>query len=299
MSSLQPTGCIITIVGLGLMGGSLAAALMAARRNGSGSALLSQPRIRGVARRDEIIAEAIARGIIDEGTCDPVAGVADAEIVVFGTPVRTTVNLMRDMAAHFKRDCIVSDLGSTKTTIVQAMSELPPHVDPIGGHPMCGREVAGLAGAAADLFQGRAFILTPLQRTSARAVGVLQDLVQNIGARCVVLEPARHDRLVAAISHLPYLLSACLVSVADDVSVEDERVWDLVSSGFRDMSRLAGSEPAMMRDIFMTNQDNIHQMIDLFRQCLTRFDRYLADHDETAMTEFMRASRSRREGIYP
>lgn len=286
----QLDGSIIAIVGLGLMGGSLAAALTAAR--------LPQVTVRGIARRADSVAEAIEHGFIDEGSCDLIEGVRDADIVVFGTPVRTTVALMQGLAEHLKAGCIVSDMGSTKTAITQAMSSLPPHVDPIGGHPMCGKEVAGLEAAEASLFQGRVYILTPLERTSTHAIDVLQEMVRLIGARCIILEPDRHDRLVAAISHLPYLLSACLVSVADNLSDEDQMVWELVSSGFRDVSRLAASEPIMMRDIIMTNQENIRQMIDRFRHCLTQFDQYLAGNDEAAMTEFMRASRHRREGIF-
>ncbi len=286
----QLDGSVIAIVGLGLMGGSLAAALTAAR--------LSQVTIRGIARRADSIAEAVEHGLIDEGACDLVEGVHDADIVVFGTPVRTTIDLMQRLAEHFKPGCIVSDMGSTKTAITQAMSSLPPHVDPIGGHPMCGKEVAGLEAAEASLFQCRVYILTPLERTSARAIDALQEIVRHIGARCIILEPNRHDRLAAAISHLPYLLSACLVSVADNLSGEDQMVWELVSSGFRDTSRLAASDPTMMRDIIMTKQWNFHQINDRLRHCLTQFDQYLAGNDEAAMTEFMRASRHRREGIF-
>lgn len=283
----------IAIIGLGLMGGSLAAAL-SARRNDLAKSFV----IRGIARRVASIDMALQRSLIDEGTCDPIAGVQDADIVILGTPVRTSIELLKQLGPYFKPGCIVTDMGSTKTSITEAMSSLPTHVDPIGGHPMCGKEVAGLEAAEADLFQGKAYILTPLERTPAGVTDVMKEVIRIIGARCVILAPSRHDRLVAAISHLPYLLAACLVNTAEDLATEDQLVWDLASSGFRDTSRLAASETNMMRDIFMTNQENIRQMIDRFRDNLAQFEDYLARNDESGMTDFMSTSRRRRDGIF-
>ena len=283
-------GLTIAIVGLGLMGGSLAAALRAARA--------PQFTVRGVARRAESIAAALEQGYIDEGTTDAVTGVRDADVVIIGAPVRASIGLMEELAPHCRPGCIISDLGSTKAAIAQAMADLPPHVDPIGGHPMCGKEVSGLQAADSGLFQGRAYILTPLPRTSDRAIATLQEMIRLIGARCVILEADRHDRLVAAVSHLPYLLAACLVTGADGLSAEDEVLWELVSSGFRDTSRLAASEPTMMQDILMTNRENIRQMVGRFSRCLAQCDELLADNSEAALAEWIRAARRRREGIF-
>ena len=290
-------GLTIAIVGLGLMGGSLAAALRAARHSQL-AARGPQFTVRGVARRAESVLAAIERGYIDEGTTDAVAGVRDADVVIFGAPVRASIRLMEVLAPHCRPGCIVSDLGSTKAAITQAMGDLPPHVDPLGGHPMCGKEVAGLQAADASLFQGRAYILTPLPRTSDRALATLQEMIRLVGARCVILEPDRHDRLVAAVSHLPYLLAACLVTVADGLSAEDEVLWELVSSGFRDTSRLAASEPTMMQDILMTNRENIRQMVGRFSRCLAQCDELLANSSEAALAEWIRAARRRREGMF-
>lgn len=275
------------------MGGSLAAAL-SARRNDLAKPIV----IRGIARRVSSIDMALRRSLIDEGTCDPSAGVQDADIVILGTPVRTSIELLQQLGPCFKPGCIVTDMGSTKASITKTMSSLPPHVDPIGGHPMCGKEVAGLEAAEADLFQGKAYILTPLDRTPADATNVMEEIIRLIGARSVILAPSRHDRLVAATSHLPYLLAACLVNTAEDVAAEDQLLWELASSGFRDTSRLAASETNMMRDILMTNQGNIRHMIDRFRDNLAQFEDYLARNDEAGMTELMFVSRRRRENIF-
>lgn len=163
---------------------------------------------------------------------------------------------------------------------------------------MCGKETAGLEAAEPGLFQGRVYILTPLERTSDKAIEVMQEIIEGIGARCLVLDPGRHDRLVAAISHLPYLVAACLVNTTEDLSQEDHLLWELASSGFRDTSRLAASEITMMRDILMTNRENVRSMIHQFQDCLVRFDNCLAQHDESGITDLMAASRRRREGLF-
>jgi len=178
------------------------------------------------------------------------------------------------------------------------MAQLPAHVDPIGGHPMCGKETAGLEGADARLFQDQVYLLTPLERTSDFAEGVMRGIIARIGARCVTVTPARHDRLVAMISHLPYLLATCLVSTTAGVAGSDQLVWELASSGFRDTSRLAASELNMMRDILLTNRDNVRDMIHSFQASLARFESYLDENDEQAMTAFMRAAQQRREGMF-
>lgn len=289
----QLDGSTIAIVGLGLMGGSLAAALSAYRNEAAESIV-----IRGVGRRDASIETALQRKFVDEGTCDLAAGVQDADVVVLGTPVRTSIGLLQQMAPWLKQGCVVTDLGSTKTGIAEAMEALPPHVDPIGGHPMCGKEVAGLQAAEAGLFQGEAYILTPLARTPDDVTGLMKEIIRAIGAHPIMLTPSRHDRLVAATSHLPYLLAACLVQTADDIGAEDQLVWEMVSSGFRDTTRLAGSDTTMMHDILMTNRENVRRMIALFRDNLTRFEEYLAHDDEVRLAELMTASRRRREVLF-
>jgi prephenate dehydrogenase len=279
----------VAVVGLGLMGGSLAAAL---RARGSVRRLV------GIARRAETVAEATARGFVDEGTCDPVVGVSDADVVIFGTPVQTTLTLLTALGPHLRSGSIVSDLGSTKVAVLDTMSRLPPEVQPIGGHPMCGKETAGLSAADADLFLGKVYVLTPMERTTPEALQTMQALAEAVGARSLVLAPARHDRLVAAISHLPYIVAACLVAAAEDMATEDPLVWELAASGFRDTSRLAASDTTMMRDILLTNEENVMYLIDLFGRRLTQMSAYLAQRDTERLLGLMSSVRQRREGLF-
>lgn len=261
----------VTIVGLGLMGGSLALAL---RR------YADRPRLVAVVRSPERVPEVEARDVVDAVTTDLIAATQDADLVVLATPVRTIVRHIRMIGPHLKPGAVVLDLGSTKTAICQALAALPDHVQPVGGHPMCGKEVSGLEHAEATLYEGATFVLCPLPRTADWALALCQDLVARLGARPLILDPERHDRLVAAISHLPYLLAVALVGTAHRVGAEDPTVWKVAASGFRDTSRLASSEVKMMLDILMTNRNAVLDMIERYTEELATLARLLEEGAE-------------------
>ncbi|MEA3344673.1 MAG: prephenate dehydrogenase [Chloroflexota bacterium] len=270
----------IAIVGLGLMGGSLAAALSESK---------TCSRVVGIARRQWSIDQASQRRWIDHGTLDLRRGVNGADIVVLATPVRTIIQLIGRIGPWLNEECLLMDVGSTKREIISAMEGLPPGVEPVGGHPMCGKEVSGLEAAEPDLYEGAPFILTPLERTSPAALVLAQELVRAVGAHPLILDAELHDRLVGAVSHLPYLVAAALVQTAEGVG--DERVWRLAASGFRDTSRLASSDVDMMRDILLTNRG---VMVDLLRRYQDQLDRWLIAlemEDEEELERMMRAAR--------
>ncbi|MBI5349031.1 MAG: prephenate dehydrogenase/arogenate dehydrogenase family protein, partial [Chloroflexi bacterium] len=158
---------------------------------------------------------------------------------------------------------IVIDLGSTKAHIVSEMQKLPAHFDPIGGHPMCGREVGGIANADENLFRDKTFILTPLERTSSRALNIAQQLITLLGAQPLILDPDHHDSLAAMVSHLPYLTSVALMHSA--MTMNDDDVWRIAASGFRDTTRLASSDLTMMTDIMHTNRQAVLESLHRFR----------------------------------
>jgi len=265
-----------TIIGLGLMGGSLGLAL---KQRGIGR------RVWGVNRRETVIDRAVELGAIDGGTTDAVAGVADADIVVLATPVRTIIDLLQQIGPHLKAGCLVMDLGSTKSDVMKAMMCLPAGAEPVGGHPMCGKEVAGIWAAEASLYEGAIFPLTPLERTSPAALALAETLVERIGATPVVIDARRHDRLVAAISHLPYLTAVMLVSAAAEVAAEDALVWPLAASGFRDTSRLAASDVTMMHDILVTNREHIGEMLQRYCRHLDRLIALVENGQEDELRE--------------
>lgn len=279
----------VTIVGLGLMGGSLAAALT--RR-------AACRRVVGVARREEIVQAALAQGIVHQATTDLGEGVQEANLVVLATPVRTILYLLEVIGPLLPPGCVVMDVGSTKTEIVAAMGRLPATAEPLGGHPLCGKETSGLEAADPALYEGRVFVLTPLPRTSKQALTLGQELVEAVGARPLILEPDQHDHLVAVSSHLPYLLSVGLMTTAEEVAAEAPLLWELVASGFRDTSRLAASDVAMMVDILLTNRAAILETLLRCRRHLETLMSLLENGDEVALQVLLDGAARRRRRLF-
>jgi prephenate dehydrogenase len=263
----------VCIVGLGLMGGSLALAL---RQAGD-----APGRIVAVARRPEVLEAARARGTIDSGTSDLATGVSEADTIVLATPVRTILSMLPHLGQYARAGALVLDLGSSKSQICAAMADLPSGLQPIGGHPMCGKEISGFAAADATLFRGRPFVLCPLPRTAPGALERATWLAQTIGARPVILDPDVHDRAVAGISHLPY---AAAVALADCVAAAGDPVaWSLASSGFRDTTRLAGSDVDMMLDILLTNREAVVDWLARYAGQLELLKSALVSGDEAGL----------------
>ncbi len=278
-----PTVCII---GLGLMGGSLALALSRAHI-----------RIIGVSRRPETLAAAQAAGAINAGTTDLADGVRDADIVILATPARTILRQLPEVGRAARPGALVLDLGSTKAEICAALAELPPGLEPVGGHPMCGKEIGGFAAAEAGLFQGKTFVLCPWPRTSDAALAQARSLVDATGARVVNLDPAAHDRAVAAISHLPYAAAVALVNAVEADSPQTGLPWSLASSGFRDTTRLAASEVEMMLDILLTNRAVVLEWLDAFQEQVANLKIALILGNERSLHHLLQTAHARRSGM--
>lgn len=278
----------ITVIGLGLMGGSLAGALRGKCRQ-----------VLGVTRRSETLDMALAMGFIDHGTTDVVEGVREANAVILATPVRTIIRQIEELAPLLPPGCLLMDLGSTKRDIVAAMERLPSHVQPLGGHPMCGKEKSGLEVADPALYQGRTFILTPLPRTSPEALALGWAIAEAIGARPLVLDAWRQDYLVATLSHLPYLLACALVATADATTSSDPAAWEIVAGGFRDTSRVAASDVTMMVDILLTNRDEVVKALRVYQEQLHRLAQLVETGDEDELRAALSAIRRERLRMFP
>ncbi len=159
---------------------------------------------------------------------------------------------------------VVIDMGSTKGEICAALDRLPAGIQPLGAHPMTGKEQAGFTAAEPGLYVGAPWVLSPLPRTSPAALALTTELAEAVGARPLVLDAQRHDRLVAAISHLPFLLATALVHTVADIGEDDAMVWDLAAGGFRDTSRVAASDTRMFMDILATNREAVLAQLDGF-----------------------------------
>lgn len=230
----------VAILGLGLMGGSLAYEL-------SGNCAC----LTGIDPDPETLAQAQRRDLFDELASDPAAIASPVDVWILAAPVRSILAILADMPAWQSQGGIVIDLGSTKTRIMAAMQALPERFDPLGGHPMCGKETGGFAHAEAGLFKAAPFAWCRLERTSHRALQLAAELTSLLGARPLWLDPETHDQWVAATSHLPYLLANTLAAATPLAAAP------LVGPGFRSTSRLAGSSSEMMLDILLTNREQI------------------------------------------
>jgi prephenate dehydrogenase len=292
----QADGLTVCIVGLGLMGGSLALAWRTLPSSGTPA---WPSRIVAVNRSRPALEAALAQGAIDYGTTDLAEGVAVADVVVLATPVRTILRQLPEVGQYARRGALVMDLGSSKRAICAALAELDDGLQVIGAHPLCGKETAGFAAADAGLYRGRPFVLCPLSRTNAASLHLAEQLALAAGARPLIADPSEHDRAVAAISHLPYAVAVALTrSVAGDGAAESAGLaWSLAASGFRDTSRLAAQDVDMMLDTLLTNRVAVLDALDTFARELAGLRQALADEDETALRARLSEAQSGRAAI--
>ena len=270
----------VTIVGLGLMGGSLALALRLAQR----VAQRPFPTHITVVDTNPATRRAALR-LADVVTADFAEGVAEAELIILATPVRTVVSLLKELAAVRPDGCMVLDLGSTKQDICAVMAALPAHFAALGGHPMCGKETAGFSSATPDLYRDKTFVLCRNRRTTARIEALVLELLTIVGANPLFLPAAVHDEMVAAISHLPYLVAGSLLRTA--AALDDERLWTVSASGFRDTSRVSGTDPQMMLDILLTNKTAVLQQLQRYQEEITAVTQLLAADDEENLAAWL------------
>jgi prephenate dehydrogenase len=260
----------VAVVGLGLMGGSFALALKRAR---------PETVIVGVDRDQLTLRRALDRGVITIGGPD-LAAARPADVVVLAVPVLAMHELLEQLKGSTG---LVTDMASTKSEVMEWAAGAG--VDLVGGHPMCGREASGLEAADADLFQGAPWVLT-------RAEPRLEELIEAVGARPLVMDAETHDRLVAGVSHAAFLVSAAyMLSLAG--SPDWPEAGSLAASGFRDMTRLAAGDPEMYAGIARTNRAHIAEALDRFEASLARLRRHL-DRDDPRLAELFEEARSAR-----
>jgi prephenate dehydrogenase len=260
----------VALLGLGLMGGSLALAL-----RGKCAALF------GVDPDPGVLELARERGVVDRAFSDPAEALPEADLVVLAAPIRAILELIHRLPDLHPGSPVVMDLGSTKVQICQAMDALPSRFETIGGHPMCGKENTSLANADADLYRGAVFALTPTARTTARAREAAGRLAQAVGASPLWVDPETHDRWVAATSHLPYLVSSALAAATPGEAAP------LIGPGYRSTTRLAVTPTTMMLDVVLTNRVNILEAIGLVQAHLSELDSALQVGDSAGLQSLL------------
>ncbi len=278
----------LAVVGLGLMGGSLALAL----RNHADT-------ITGIEVNAASREYAIKNGIVDAATDDLKAGVSEADTVILAAPVQMIRSMIEQrIGSYLRSNTLLIDIGGTKHDICEVMGRLPVGIHAIGGHPMTGKELSGVQASDGNLYKGRPFVLCPTRRTTPATRLRALELVAALEAVPFEMEADRHDRLVAAISHIPYLLSSALVATVAKEGEVDPIVWELAAGGFRDMSRLAGQDVQMMGDVVSTNTQAVATLLALFRMQLAMLEAMLISRDDQKLAEFLKPAREARINWY-
>ncbi|THC44957.1 prephenate dehydrogenase/arogenate dehydrogenase family protein [Massilia sp. Mn16-1_5] len=283
----------VVVIGVGLIGGSFALAL---KKAGAARQVV------GMGRSQEVMARALELGIVDSVTESPEEAMAGADLVLLAAPVAQTGPILAALAPYLDIGTVVTDAGSTKSDVVaSARAALGSKVKQfVPAHPIAGRESNGPDAALAELYQGKKTVITPLPENDAGDVGLVAAAWRLCGAIIHTLTPEEHDRVFAAVSHLPHLLAFGLV---DDIARKPhaDLLFQYAASGFRDFTRIAGSSPEMWRDISLANRDALLTELDAYLAQLTILREHLAAGDgaqlEAIYTNAQRARRAWSEAI--
>ena len=252
----------VTIVGLGLMGGSLGAALLKYTQD---------VEVVGVAKSEDTLRKAIERNVVHWGTVELSKAVEGASIVFVATPIESIPHVVKDVANLTENELLITDMGSTKEFIYKELkrSPLPENIQYVGGHPIAGSEKSGMENADEELYRGKVYILMP-HKLSKKA-SLLHHLLESIGSKILIMEPSQHDALLALLSHLPHLIAFSLV-----LELKDKYgIPPLLPQSFQDLTRIAASNSSLWTQIFLTNRDKIHHYVKEICNQLQGFDELL------------------------
>ncbi|MEK6732621.1 MAG: prephenate dehydrogenase [Candidatus Omnitrophota bacterium] len=273
----------ITIIGLGLIGGSLALAIKEKK--------LARE-IVGVSRRKSTVRCAVKEKIVDFATLDLKEGVRDSDFVIIAAPVLEIVKIARIIAPFLKKGAIVTDAGSTKKYIVKGIEKIRlKGAYFAGSHPVAGSEKSGIKSADKDLFKGACCIITDTKNTNKKALGKIKRFWKALEMKVIIMPLDRHDRLLSKISHLPHAVSVSLVNSAGRKDI------GLAAGGFRDTTRIASGEPGLWKDIFLTNKDNLARDIKALKRELSRIEVALKNNDSKDLLSLLSRAKSIRDSL--
>jgi prephenate dehydrogenase len=273
----------LSILGVGLLGGSIGLAA---------KAKAIPCHITGYGHRQVSLDAALQAGAIDVATTDLAQAVRGARLVILATPIRFFEKMLESLAPLLPPGSVVTDVGSTKRSVVAAAERiLPAGVHFVGSHPMAGSEKQGVEWARADLFTGARCLMTPTKHTDPEAFAFVRSFWSSLGMRLTELTAHEHDRRVAEFSHLPHLLAAALVSL------QDEAALDLVGNGFLDTTRIAGGDGSLWRDILLDNQDNVQAAVGKLRRQLGHVLRLLKEKKGEELAAWLNRASTRRRDL--
>ncbi|MEX2518482.1 MAG: prephenate/arogenate dehydrogenase family protein [Paracoccaceae bacterium] len=279
----------VALIGLGLIGGSIA---LASRRAGAAG------RVVGHARTDATRATARRIGLCDDITESAAEAVAGADLVILCVPVGAMAAVAAEIAPHLETGAVVSDVGSVKGAVFEALAGLPDHVHVVPAHPLAGTEHSGPESGFAELFDNRYCLLTPLPEGDAAAKDRLARFWTALGANVEEMAPERHDLVLAVTSHAPHLIAYTMVGVADDMRrVTKSEVIKYSAAGFRDFTRIAASDPTMWRDVFLNNKEATLEILGRFTEELFALQRAIRTGNGELLFDYFTRTRAIRRGI--
>ncbi|ABF54593.1 prephenate/arogenate dehydrogenase family protein [Sphingopyxis alaskensis] len=279
----------VAIVGLGLIGSSVARAV---------KARLPGVAVAGYDASDAVRVEARALGFCDAVADGAAAAVADADLVVLAVPVGRMADAAAAIAPGLKADAIISDVGSSKAGVAAALAKALPDHAVIPAHPVAGTENSGPAAGFATLFDGRWCIVTPPAGAPQDAVTAVTSFWQALGARVETMDAAHHDMVLAVTSHLPHLIAYTIVGTASELEeVTESEVIKYSAGGFRDFTRIAASDPVMWRDVFLANKDAVLATLQRFNEDLTVLQQAIRRGDGARLEEWFTRTRAIRRSI--
>ncbi|MGY5805763.1 prephenate/arogenate dehydrogenase family protein [Rhizobium sp. LEGMi12c] len=280
----------IALIGIGLIGSSIAHDI---KRLGLAKEVVISTRSAETLKR----AKELKLG--DRYTPSSAEAVDDADLVIVSVPVGASESVAKEIAAHLKPGAIVTDVGSTKASVIAQMQpHMPSNVHFIPGHPLAGTEKSGPDAGFPGLFKGRWCIFTPVQGTDETAIKTLRGFWETLGSRVDEMDPEHHDKVLAIVSHLPHLIAYNIVGTADDLeTVTESEVIKYSASGFRDFTRLAASDPTMWRDVCLHNRDAILEMLSRFSEDLASLQRAIRWGDGDKIFELFTRTRAIRRSI--
>jgi prephenate dehydrogenase len=279
----------LAIIGVGLIGGSLARVL---REKGVVGEIV------GIGRGEANLKKAVELGVIDRYSTDLTAGVEGADFIFIATPVCSIVAILERIAPYLAPGCIVTDGGSVKEELVASCERfMPAGTHFVGGHPIAGTEHSGVEASFATLYENRRCILTPTERTNGEALRTVTRIWETAGSEVILMDVVKHDRVVAAISHLPHMVAYTLVNAVEGYDRFDDSILGYSAGGFRDFTRIASSDPEMWRDIALMNRDAILEMMDFFNKHFGKLRSLVENGDGDGMQRFFEESKKSRDAI--
>ncbi len=279
----------IAIIGTGMMGTSLGIAI---KKNGLCNKII------GIDRNFDNLKAAKKLSAIDSYTDCLKDGISDAVLIIFAIPILSTFEVAKRIVYAVKKDAVITDIGSTKGELVQKMTELfYGHSSYIGSHPITGTEKSGAINAIDGLYEGKKCIITPIEKTEQFAVDAIKKFWECIGSDIVVMDPYEHDRVMAMVSHLPHIVAYSLVGSVMEQQKNGNALFKYAGGGLKDYTRIAGSDPVMWRDIFISNSKEVLNAIEQFSKTMNRLSRMIKEKDMKGIHDFLEDIREARRHI--